>query len=231
MARTRRSLAALAVVVLVTGLTGCGAQDKTPSQSPAQALARAKKLFDDASSVHLSLATGSRPTSGNAVLSADGVGTHQPAFKGSVKVIISGLTANVPVVSLGGKVHAKLPLTIGYHVIDPEEYDAPDPADFMDPDQGISALLTQLDKPRRTGRARSGSVIVTSYAGSLAGAAVQKIIPSARASSSYATTVNIDRAGRATSVHVTGPFFAGSDNVTYVLDLSDYGRDVKISAP
>lgn len=220
------------VVLALVGLTGCGGSShKKASPDPHVALAKAKTLFDQSPSVHLALETSARPRSGNAVLSADGIGTHQPAFKGEVRVVISGLTANVPVVSVGGKVHAKLPLTLGYNVIDPAEYDAPDPADFMSPTRGISSLLTQLDKPRRTGQARAGSKIVTTYAGTLAGTRVKTIIPSATASATYRTTVNLDSAGRVSSVRITGPFFSGAGDVTYDLALDRYGQKATITAP
>lgn len=227
-----KSIALATVVPLMLALTGCGGgSDKPPGKSPTQVMTQAKKLFDEATSVHLSLHTSSRPTKGNAVLSADGVGTHQPAFKGTVQVVISGLTANVPVVSVGRTVKAKLPLTIGYNDLDPAQYDAPNPSDFMDPDKGISALLTQLKSPKRTGTARAGSKVVTTYAGTLDGSAVKEIIPSAGTGKSYATTANVDSSGRVTTVRITGAFFSAKGDVTYDLAFDDYGRDVKISLP
>ena len=226
-----KSIALATVVPLLLALTGCGGSDQTPSKSPAQVMTQAKKHFDAAKSVHLTLHTTSRPTKGNAVLSADGVGTHQPAFKGTVQVVISGLTANVPVVSLGKTVKAELPLTIGYSNLDPAQYDAPNPSDFMDPDKGISALLTQLKSPKRTGTARAGSKVVTTYAGTLDGSAVKAIIPSAGAGKTYQTTANVDSAGRVTSVRITGAFFSAKGDVTYDLTFDNYGQDVKISLP
>ena len=52
----------------------------------------------------------------------------------------------MPVTAVDGKVYAKLPLSTGFTPMNPEEYGAPDPADFADPDKGLSSLLTQIDE-------------------------------------------------------------------------------------
>ncbi len=230
--RSRTSLAALGgAVLLMTSPTGCGGGSGS-SESPTKALSEAKAAMDKASSWHMVLATTSKP-SGDAVLKADGVGTHDPAaWKGSVDVMFKGFQATVPLVAVDGKVYAKIPLGPPiYTTIDPAEYNAPDPAGFMDPDNGLSALLTKLKDARTNGTARAGSQVVTTYGGSLDGADVQKIIPSADATATYATTVNINKSHEVTSVTVKGPFFSGSGDVTYTLNVDDYGQDVKITAP
>ncbi len=213
-------------------LAGCGGDDtkKADAETPAMVMAAAKKKFDDASSVHIALSTDSTP-SGNGVLGADGDVTHDPAFTGDVKVVLSGLTATVPITSLGGKVYAKLPLSTKYAVIKPSEYGAPDPADFADPDTGLSALLTQLDALKKGKQTRSADTILTSYSGTLPGSSVKKIIPSAVTKETYETTVGVDEKGYATTVKITGPFFSDGDDVTYDVTLTEYDKGVEITAP
>ena len=147
----------------------------------------AKKKFDDASSVHIALSTKSTPSAGNGVLGATGDVTHDPAFKGDVKVVLGGLTATVPITAIGGKVYAKLPLQTKYAVIKPSEYGAPDPASFADPDKGLSSLLTQIDGLKKGKQTRDGDQILTTYTGTLPGKAVKQIIPSADSGSTYKT--------------------------------------------
>lgn len=214
-------------------LTGCGGSedDPTAGRSTEEVLTLAKKQFDEASSVHMTLSTEERPTSGDAVLGAEGTLTQQPGFDGQVTVVLGGFNADVPVIAIDGKVYAKLPLTPRYAVIDPAEYGAPDPAAFADPDRGISGLLLQLEDPRKAGRKRDGSEVLTTYEGTLAGDLVAPIIPSADASGSYATTVGIDSEGRIVSLRVTGEFFAHDGPVTYDLELDDYGKAVTVAAP
>jgi len=231
--RLRASLAALSGAALLTvSVAGCGGSGSGPTESPAKALAAAKTTMDQASSWHMVLSTDATPDGGSAVLKADGVGTHDPAaWKGTVDVLLKGIRASVPIVAVDGKVYAKLPFTLGYAAIDPTEYDAPDPAGFMDPSTGLSSLLTKLSGARSTGTARAGSQVVTTYGGDLDGADVKRIIPSADASATYATTVNVNKSHQVTSVTVKGPFFSGSGDVTYTLNVDDYDQDVKISAP
>ncbi len=229
----RRALSVLALVLATSLLVaGCGAEKKkADAPTPTQVMATAKKKFDDASSVHIALSTTSTPSSGNGVLGATGEVTHDPAFTGDVKVVLSGLTASVPITSTGGKVYAKLPLQTKYAVINPSEYGAPDPADFADPENGLSGLLTKIQGLEKGAERRSGDTIVTTYSGNVPGAAVKKIIPSASAKQTYKTIVGIDSKGYATTVKVTGTFFTGSDNVTYDVKLDSYDKGVKITAP
>lgn len=231
--RTRALPLLAAVLVSLLVLAGCGASsDKAKAApSPTEVMTTAKKHFDDASSVRIALSTTSTPTSGNGVLGATGDVAHPAAFEGDVKVVLSGLTATVPITSVGGKVYAKLPLQTKYSVIDPSEYGAPDPADFADPDGGLSSLLTQIDGLERGQKTRSGDQILTSYSGTLPGAAVKKVIPSAESKQTYRTVVGVDQKGYAATVKVTGSFFASNDDVTYDVAFSGYDKGVKITAP
>lgn len=233
--RPSRPLRLLALA-LVAGLllTGCGGGggEKKAAKTPAQVMEKAKKMFDDASSVHLALKTDSQPPAGaNGVLGATGDLTHAPAYEGDVKVVLSGLTATVPVTSVDGKVYAKLPLQTGYATINPDEYGAPDPADFADPDKGLSSLLTQLSGLKKGKETRSGDQILTAYTGTLTGSAVKAIIPSASAKKTYETEIGVDEKGYATTVKITGVFFSAGSDVTYDMVLSDYGKGVTIKAP
>ena len=224
---------AAVVLALVSGLGGCGG-DKTEAPKGSdvtKVLAAAKKKFDDAASVHLSLATRSKPTSGDAVLGADGTLTHQPAFDGKVKVLLSGFNADVPIISVDGLVYAKLPLTPKYSTIDPAEYGAPDPAEFADTSKGISGLLLKMQDVKEAGTERVGKQVVTRYSGTLSGSYVAPIIPSAADSGSYDTVVGVDQDHRMVTLDVTGEFFSGGGDETYTIAFGDYDKSVKISAP
>jgi len=231
--RIRRLAAAGALLAFVLPLAGCGGNQEPAAKEDTStaALATAKKNFDDATSVHLDLATDSTPTSGDAVLGANGILTHQPAFQGEVKVLLSGFNATVPVIAVDGKVYAKLPLTPKYAVIDPSEYGAPNPADFADAGKGISGLLLKMNDVRKDGTTREGKQVLTRYAGTLTGDLVAPIIPSADATGSYDTVVGIDQDDRIVTLDVTGEFFSGGGDETYRLRFDDYDKSVKITAP
>jgi len=229
----RIAISVVAACALLLPLAACGGGGgaKASGAEVQKVLAEAKTQFDQASSVRFTMATGSTPTSGDAVLGANGTLTHQPAFKGDVKVLFKGFNTSIPVVSVGGKVYAKLPLTPSFATINPSEYGAPDPADFADPAAGISGLLLKLKSAKQTGQKRDGKIVVTTYSGTLAGSLVAPIIPSADESGTYKTVVGIDGSGRITTLSVTGDFFSGSGDVTYDLTFYDYGKNVTIKKP
>jgi lipoprotein LprG len=229
----RRPLPLLVLLVVAAlVLSGCGGQKaEKKGASPSSVMTSAKKKFDDASSVHIALSTKSTPSEGNGVLGATGDVTHEPAFKGDVKVVLGGLTATVPITAINGKVYAKLPLQTKYATIKPSEYGAPDPASFADPDKGLSSLLTQIDGLKKGKQTRDGDQILTAYTGTLPGDAVKQIIPSADSGSTYKTSVGVDDKGYAAKVSITGPFFADGKDVTYDVGFSKYDKGVKISAP
>ena len=231
-----RRTAAVSVVLALAfpfALTACGGSNAPAAKdkSPQAVLAGAKQKFDDAKSVHLALTTADKPTSGDAVLGADGTLTHQPAFDGKVTVVLGGFNAAVPVIAVDGKVYAKLPLTPKYVAINPSEYSSPDPADFADPAKGISGLLLKLQGARKSGQTRNGDQVLTTYSGTLSGDLVKPIIPSASASGSYKTTVGIDQDGRIATLTISGGFFAHDGDVTYQLVFDNYGKTVTIAAP
>lgn len=232
--RARRRALWLLAFALITPMlvAGCGGEEKKKAEekTPGEVMAAAKKHFDDASSVHIALSTKSKPPSGNGVLGATGDLTHDPAFEGEVTMVFNSAELAAPVVAVGGKVYAKI-FSTKYAVLDPAEYGAPDPADFASPENGLSGLLTKLGSLKKGSEKRSGDTILTTYTGTLPGAAVKKIIPSASTKETYETTVGIDRSGFARTVKVTGPFFADADDVTYDVKFSGYDKGVKITAP
>jgi lipoprotein LprG len=225
----RVPIVGLVLLLLVAACTSDAGGDD--SRSVGEVLAAAKKNFDEAQSVHLTLATESEPSSGNGVLGADGTLTHQPAFEGTVNVLLGGFNAEVPVVSVDEQVHAKLPLTTSYEVIKPSEYGSPDPADFADPEAGISGLLLELQDPTRSGEMREGEKVLTSYTGTLPGSFVDRIIPSADADGTYQAVVGIDDEDRLTTVRMTGDFFSGGGDETYDMTFDAYDENVTIAVP
>ncbi len=83
-ARTVLAGPLLAVLVLVLGACSGGDGD-APSSSPEQRLGAAKKHLDDTSGLHIALSTPKLPAGVSGLLRAQGVGTHDPAFDGSIR--------------------------------------------------------------------------------------------------------------------------------------------------
>lgn len=230
MTLTRNTLVGSALVGLLA-LGGCASGSGEAHQSPEEALSAAKSTLDKTSGVEVNLSTEKLPASVNGILTAEGVGTHDPAFKGSLKVATGGITADVPVVAAQGKVFAKLPFTTKFVEVDPSEYAAPDPAGLMEPKGGLSSLLTAARDVEEGEQVRSGEDVLSSYTGTVPGSVVADIIPSASANASFDATFTVDDQDHLHKAVLTGPFYPKSGEVTYTITFDQYGTNANIALP
>jgi lipoprotein LprG len=229
-ARTRSTALALALAAALLGGTACSG-DSQPETSPEDTLAAAKKTLDGTSGVTIGLSTPQLPTGVTGLLKADGVATHDPAFKGAIKVAASGITADASVVAVDGVVYAKLPFTSKFVKIDPADYGAPDPADLMNPDGGLSSLLTAAEDVKKGDSVRDGKVVLSSFTGTVPGKDVAAVIPSADATADFDATFTVDDKDRLSKAVLKGPFYPKADSVTYSITFGDYGSKPTITKP
>jgi lipoprotein LprG len=221
----------LALVTVLTLLTGCSGGEEKQGASPEDTLAAAKKNLDTTTGVRIGLSTAALPRGTTGLLAADGVGTHAPAFQGSIKVSASGVTADADVVAVGGKVYAKLPFTTRFAAIDPDEYGAPDPADLLATEGGLSSLLTAAGEIQTGDKVREGKVVLRSYTAKVPGTAVASVIPSADEQASFAAIFTVTDDDRLDKAVLSGPFYPKGDDVTYDITFRDYGTTKTIKAP
>lgn len=231
--RARRASAPLAAVLLALPLAACSGSDEPGEESadPAEVMAAAKATFDETSGVRITLSTDDLSEGVDGLLRAEGVGTHDPAFDGSIVVRYAGIEPTVPVVAVDGTVYAQVPLTIGWSEVDPAEYGAPDPAGLMDPETGFSSLLVETEGLEQGDQVRGGTDnrdVLTTYSGTVAGDVVSGIIPSATGEFDATYTVSDDDELR--SMELTGDFY-GAGSMTYAISFADYGTEPTITAP
>lgn len=226
----RRVLLACAVAALVlSGCKGSGSDTSAPEQTPEDRLAAAKASFDAAEFIGFTLQTDNLPDGIQGLISAEGTGTHDPAFTGKVKVHTSLTDISAPLIAVDGLVYADLPFA-GWSDLDPADYGAPDPADLIDPDVGISSLFTATEDATEGGSTRDGDVVLTTIDGTLPGEAVQGVFPSAD-SDDFDVAYTLTDGDDVDKVTVTGPFYGGADDVTYTIDLDLAADSVDIQAP
>jgi lipoprotein LprG len=228
--RARAVLAALALLGCGT-LAACGGGEESPELTTEERLASAKTALDETAGVRIALRADELPPSVDGLLTADGVGTHAPAFEGDIQVSASGLTAKASVIAVDGKVWAVLPFTTDYAPIDPGDYSAPDPAALMSADGGLSSLLTAADDVEEGDQVREGEEVLTEITGTLPGDAVASVIPSARADADFDAAFTLDDDNQLSEVTMTGPFYPGAGDVTYTIRFSEYGVEKDIAAP
>lgn len=231
--RNPRLAPALAAGVLLVVLTACSGDDSSASDTPPEdVLAAAKATLDETSGVNLTLTTDNLPDGVTGVEEAEGVATHAPAFEGTITVNLLGQAVEVPVVAVDGTVYAELPFTSGFQDVDPAEYGAPDPAQLMNPDTGLSTLLSDTTDVERGDSVRGGddnSEVLTEYSGSVSGEVMQNVIPTSSGNFDVVYTITDDHELRA--ARLTGVFYRDSEPMSYVVTFEDYGTEKDITAP
>ncbi len=231
--RHRPTLVVLLACVAVLAACSSGSSSPDPtggSASAAQVLAATKATVDKATSLHLTLAGKDLPGSFNGVVSADGVGTHAPAFKGTFQVQVGTTQAAADVVTVDGTTYVKLPFTSSYAPVKPETLGAPDPATLFTPATGITSLLTATTDAAKGAQTRKGSEVLTTYTGHLPGAAVAALLVIGDRSAVFDVSYGITDSGQLRTVALKGPFYSGATS-TYELTLDKYGDPVAIDKP
>ena len=227
--RTRFVTAAL-LLPLALGAVACS--HGSTKTDPSVVLKAAKKHLDDTSGLHLTLDTPQLPAGTSGLLHAEGDATHDPAFKGSIKVAASGVTADAKVIAAEGAVYAVLPFTTNYVQIRPADYGAPDPAKLMDTETGLSSLLTKGHDITEGKQQRDGATVLSTFTATVPGSVVAGVLPSADPKKDFDATFTIDDTNRLHEAVLTGPFYGTkAGNVTYTIDFTDYGSTPSISAP
>jgi lipoprotein LprG len=222
------ALAALAVVCVV-GLSSCkGGASSDNNEAPADRLAAAKQSVDDAEYIGFTIATDNLPDGVEGLVKADGTGTHDPAFTGEVDVQ-AALALSAPIISVDGKVYAKLPI-VGWQDINPDDYGAPDPGALMDADSGLSSLFTKTVDPTAGDQVRDGDLVLDTIHGTIPGADVKALFPSA-GDGDFDVTYSLTSDDTINAVDVTGPFYGSSGDITYHITFDLEADPVDIQPP
>jgi lipoprotein LprG len=229
--RWRRAGAAF--LLAATLVAGCADDPPEPDpETPAELLARSKATLDATSALRVRVAGEGLPTEGTVLVGATGTAAHPSSFEGEVRISQSGLAVTVPLISVGGTVWAQLPFTTGYAVVDPADVGVSDPGKLIDPDAGVSQLLTADPDPQVVGEVRIDEEVLQELAVELPGDLVGDLLtiadPDATVAGRFAVAVGSGELRRA---RLTGPFYAGGGDQTYTLLLDQYGLEADISAP
>jgi lipoprotein LprG len=228
--------AAALLLTFTPALAACKGGDSSTStqqeRTPEQVVAAAEKKLTSTSGVDLTLSTKDLPDGINGVQGAQGVATDAPAFDGKLTVVLSGQPFDVPVIAVGGKVYAQIPLTPGWSDVDPSDYGAPDPAGFLSPDNGFAAILGAATGLKKGDTVRGGAnndEILTTYSGSVPGDVVAEVIPGA--TGDFALSTQVTSADELRQLALTGVFYQGADPNTYTVGFENYGTVKDIKAP
>ena len=182
----------------------------------------------------LSLATDDDPDTDAFLRSAAGtIIADPPAFEGSPSARFQGFDASdIGIISVDGTFRVDVPLA-GWQEFDPSDLCAPDPALLLDPDSGVSSVLTASEGLEEGDSERGGpdnQEVLTAYTGSVPGDAIINILPCAPGDAFDAKfTINAD--GYLRQAELTGEFFGGGGDITYTIDIDEYDVDEEHLCP
>jgi lipoprotein LprG len=227
------SRAAGLVLLGSLALTACSGGEKkvTEDQTPEEVLSSA--ATNETEGVNLTLSTTDLPPGITGITKAAGVATGAPAFEGTITVVISNQSVDVPVIAVDGVVHAMIPFTEGWQDVDPGDYGAPDPAALISADSGFSSLLgvtSDLEEGESVRGGADNDEILTTFTGTVPGDAMKKVIPSS-AGDTFDAEYLVSDDGELRQAVLTGVFYPKSEEMTYTVDFADYGTSKDIVAP
>jgi lipoprotein LprG len=226
----RAALALIALLLAAPVLTGC--TGGSSGQSAPDLLAKAKKTLDSATTLHFVLDSTGAPATGTNLTGGEGDMARPSSFQGTLKVQVGGNTVDLKVISIAGKVYAQLPFTSSYSVVDPKTFGFGDPGALLDPQTGISQLLTKAQKPALGDQKRVNGEVVREVTADLPGQLVADLLTSKDATKLVHARFSIATgSGQLRRAVLTGPFFTATADGTYTLDLSQFGEHVHITAP
>jgi lipoprotein LprG len=229
----KRALLPIAATAVL--LAGCAGQSgSSGAVAPDQAMATAKQKLDATSGVEVSLNASADPGV-DYLKAADGtIVANPPSFQGTVAGRVSGFSdSGVDVISVGGKLWINVPIVGWTDQYTAKSLCAPDPATLLNPDSGVSDLLTSatgLSAGSTQRDTTDASIVITPYAGKETADAIKKVLPCAHGDS-FDVTFDIAADGSLRSAALTGSFFPGASPITYTINITKYDVTKDIKAP
>jgi LppX_LprAFG lipoprotein len=211
-------------------VAGCGSGSKTVA-APAL-LAKARQTINAASAAHFTVSSTRLPSSGTTLKSGTGDLARPGELRGTFQIAIDGLPTNISIIETGGKFYVKLPFASSYQITSPSKFGFGDPAQLIDPNTGVSRLLTQISGPKVTGKTRVNGEVLENISGTVPGSDVTEFLPDVAPSQPVQLVLGINpSSAQVRQVQVTGPFAQATTQSTYLVTLTDYNEAVTITAP
>ncbi|WP_162605623.1 LppX_LprAFG lipoprotein [Jiangella ureilytica] len=233
---TARRILPAALAVAVLALTACsddgdgGGGEETAADPQAQ-LDTAADLLNEASSVKFVVEGDDLPDDGTVVVGGEGVAVPPSSFEGEIRIRAGALPATIKVVSVDGTLWAQLPLTSGFDEVDADELGFGDPGLLIDPDHGVSQLLTSGTEVTAADQVRVDGEVYDQVEAVLPGELVGEVLTIADPSAEVDVVWAMDESGHLRQATLTGPFYDGGDDQTYTVRLDEYDEPAEISAP
>jgi lipoprotein LprG len=216
--------------LLVAGISAA-CTSSAPNVPAETLLHEAKATADSASSVHFVLTSSNVDTSGTAILSGEGDLVRPDSIQGTFDVSVAGFTAKIGVVSANGVFAAQTPFSTHYVKTDPSTFGLTNPAQLLDPNKGLTSLLSLAQNPKKLPTVRVNGELLEPVTFTVPGRAIP-VLPDAAPSQPVTLVVSINpKTFEMRQIALTGPLTTARYNSTYILTLTNYNEHVNITLP
>ncbi|HEX4863469.1 MAG TPA: LppX_LprAFG lipoprotein [Acidimicrobiales bacterium] len=216
----------VSALLLVSACGGSGA-----SSSSQSLLQNAKKALDTTAGVHFTLQSSNVVAKGTVIKGGSGDLVRPDRLQGSLDLVVNGFQATVKVVAVGNTVEAQLPFAAAYTKINPSVFGLGNPSALLDPQKGLSSMLTAGTSSKVTGTERIGGELLDEVTTDVPGSAVP-LLPNQNPAQPVVVVAAIDPANhQLRQATLTGPFTSATSNATFTVILTNYGEHVQITLP
>ncbi len=214
-------------------LAACSSQDTERTEpGPSARLQSAADAIAAAPAIEFSLATDQLPAGVSGLLSVKGRGNDSPAFQGEARISAAGTALPAEVVAVDSQLWVKTGFSSDFLTIDPTELGVPDPAQLVGSgDDSAVSLLNSATGLEEGDKVRDGRDVLTTITGTIPGADIARLLTTADEDGEFGAEFRLTDEDVLHDVVVTGPFYAGTDDVTYTLTISPLDSPVEITAP
>jgi lipoprotein LprG len=211
------------------GMAACGSS--SPKLGAPELLAKAKSSADAASGAHFVLTSSGVSTSGTNITGGEGDLIRPQSLQGSFSVTVDGFVANVKVASVGSDFEALTPFSAHFVKTDPSKFGLTNPADLLDPTNGLTSLLVHAQNPQLGRTERINGELLDTVTFTVPGTEIP-VLPDAAPSRPVSLEVAVDPSSyQLRVITLTGPLTSATSNSTFVLTLSDYNEHVTVTLP
>jgi lipoprotein LprG len=226
------SLGGIATLAAVILLSGCGSA--APS-NPTTLLSDARTSLNNSGSLHFHIDSSVSVIQANGayLVSGDGDAKRPDVFTGDVDASIDAFRVQVKILSVGGSFYIQRPFSNTWEKANPNDYGFSDPSTLLDPNNGLSTLLTGDSQIKLLDSYRVSGEELDNVSAAVAGPQIATFVGSADTSRNVTVTFGINPNNhQLRQVVLTNLYFAGvKAPVTYTITLTDYGKTVEVTPP
>jgi len=224
-----RLLAGLGVVLVAIAAAGCGGGGS--KEDPAVVLRRSAAATEKVETFHFALDIAKVPTSakGLQLTGAEGDAKVPDAVKAEVSGRFAGFPLSTSLVSTGGRLWIKNPLSGSWQAVDV----ATTPAFLLDPSKGVLALMRAMTDLHDAGSEDVDGASTTRIAGKVDASKVGRLVAAKGGAGSVDVTLWIGKDDAILRrIQVTGPVGKGEPaDAVRTVELSRFGEPVTVEAP